>query len=82
MLKFTPIILGVIYALVIYWLSASRTKSTLDAQSVPLADPALEQVTLRLDSLGYARYGFGSERNVRARLREIASLVPGGGTGP
>ena len=31
---------------------------------------------LRLDSLGWARYGFGSDRNVRARLREIAALNP------
>ena len=30
----------------------------------------------RLDSLGWARYGFGSERNVWARAREIAALSP------
>ncbi len=30
----------------------------------------------RLDSLGWARYGFGSERRVRARLSEISSLNP------
>lgn len=29
---------------------------------------------LRLDSLGWARYGFGSEDQVRARMSEIASL--------
>lgn len=29
---------------------------------------------LRLDSLAWARYGFGSERQVRARMQEIASL--------
>ena len=35
-----------------------------------------EAAALRLDSLGWARYGFGSDRNVRARLREIAALNP------
>lgn len=30
----------------------------------------------RLDSLGWARYGFGNEQNVAARLREIAQLSP------
>ena len=29
---------------------------------------------LRLDSLGWARYGFGSEKQMRARMSEIASL--------
>lgn len=32
--------------------------------------------TVRLDSLGWARYGFGSDREVRARMREISSLAP------
>jgi len=32
--------------------------------------------TVRLDSLGWARYGFGSDREVNARMREIASLAP------
>lgn len=31
---------------------------------------------VRMDSLGWARYGFGADVNVRARLREIASLNP------
>jgi len=31
---------------------------------------------VRLDSLGWARYGFGEDRNVRARLHEIAALAP------
>ena len=31
---------------------------------------------VRMDSLGWARYGFGADTNVRARLREIASLNP------
>lgn len=44
---------------------------------------ALEQLgrtqdaaSVRLDSLGWARYGFGSEAEVRARLENIMSLVP------
>lgn len=31
---------------------------------------------VRLDAIGWARYGFGSERQVRARLSEIAALSP------
>lgn len=33
-----------------------------------------EARALRLDSLGWARYGFGSEAQVRARMSEISSL--------
>jgi hypothetical protein len=29
-----------------------------------------------MDSLGWARYGFGSDWAVRAKLREISSLNP------
>lgn len=36
-----------------------------------------EAQAVRLDSLGWARYGFGSEKEVRARLNEIAALNPG-----
>jgi hypothetical protein len=32
--------------------------------------------TARLDSLGWARYGFGDDMRVRARLAEIAALAP------
>lgn len=35
----------------------------------------------RLDSLGWARYGFGSEADVRARLRGIAALAGRGAGG-
>jgi hypothetical protein len=31
---------------------------------------------LRLDSVGWARYGFGSDWAVRAKMQEIASLNP------
>jgi hypothetical protein len=33
---------------------------------------------VRLDSLGWARYGFGSEAEVGARLIEIAAIAPNG----
>ncbi|MCB1366175.1 MAG: DUF2927 domain-containing protein [Rhodobacteraceae bacterium] len=33
-----------------------------------------EAATVRLDSLGWARYGFASDDEIRARLREIAAL--------
>jgi hypothetical protein len=29
---------------------------------------------MRLDSLGWARYGFGPEAQVRARMAEVAAL--------
>jgi hypothetical protein len=32
---------------------------------------------VRLDSLGWARYGFGSNAQVDARLQEIAAIAPG-----
>lgn len=35
-----------------------------------------EAATVRLDGLGWARYGLGSEKTIRARLREIAALRP------
>ncbi len=35
---------------------------------------AAEARALRLDSLGWARYGFGSEAQVRARMSEISAL--------
>lgn len=37
-----------------------------------------EAQLVRLDSLGWARYGFGSEAEVGARLIEIAAIAPGG----
>ncbi len=46
------------------------------AEAMAMQGRGPEAAALRLDSLGWARYGFGSDRNVRARLREIASLNP------
>ncbi|MCK0143544.1 DUF2927 domain-containing protein [Aliiroseovarius sp. F20344] len=36
-----------------------------------------EAQRVRLDSLGWARYGFGSNAQVGARLQEIAAIAPG-----
>ncbi|WP_212524676.1 DUF2927 domain-containing protein [Actibacterium sp. MT2.3-13A] len=41
---------------------------------------ASEARAVRLDSLGWARYGFGPDSEVRVRLREIAALSPKGRT--
>lgn len=53
MLKFTPILLAIIYGLVIYRFSAWRTRAELDAKSSRLMDPklqpALNQLAAALD---------------------------------
>lgn len=41
MLKFTPILLAILYGLVMYQFSAWRTRKELDARSTELQDPAL-----------------------------------------
>lgn len=46
------------------------------AEALALQGRGAEAAAVRLDSLAWARYGFGSERNVRARAREIAALSP------
>lgn len=48
----------------------------LRAEAYDLAGRASAGADVRLDSLGWARYGFGSDWSVRAKLREIASLNP------
>jgi metalloprotease len=47
-LRLTPILLAILYGLAMYLFSAWRLKRTLDAQSVPLVDPALAPVLGRL----------------------------------
>jgi hypothetical protein len=37
---------------------------------------ATEAQAVRLDSLGWARYGFGDAGEIRARLVEIAAVTP------
>ncbi|ETX30720.1 M48 family metalloprotease [Roseivivax isoporae] len=48
MLKFTPILLAILYALAMYRFSAWRTARELDARSTELADPALRKLTDRM----------------------------------
>lgn len=48
MLKFTPILLAILYALVMYRFSAWRTARTLDEQSTELADPELKKLIDRM----------------------------------
>lgn len=45
MLKFTPILLAILYAIAMYMFSAWRTKAELDAKSTELADPGLKKLT-------------------------------------
>lgn len=56
MLKFTPILLAILYALVMYRFSVWRTHRELDTKSTELADPRLKSLTDRLAAaLGVAR---------------------------
>jgi len=52
------------------------TLMLLRAEALDLENRPAEAQAVRLDSLGWARYGFGSDWAVRAKLREIASLNP------
>ena len=46
------------------------------AEALMLEGRKEEAEAVRLDSLGWARYGFASDEEIRARLREIAQLPP------
>ena len=48
MLKFTPILLAIIYAVAMYRFSVWRTRRELDSRSTELADPKLKSMTDRL----------------------------------
>ena len=48
MLRFSPILLALIYGLMMYKFSAWRTAKTLDQQSVTLMDPALSPLLQRM----------------------------------
>ena len=48
MLKFTPILLAILYALAMYRVSVWRTKRELDARSTELADPLLKVLNDRM----------------------------------
>lgn len=56
MLKFTPILLALLYAFAMYHFSAWRTGKELDAKSTELADPVLKRLTDRMaETLGLNR---------------------------
>ena len=48
MLRFSPILLAILYGLGIYWFSAMRLRKTLDTQSAELLDPTLQPVLEKL----------------------------------
>lgn len=52
------------------------TLMLLRAEALDASGRASQARQVRLDSLGWARYGFGSDWAVRARMREIAMLNP------
>ena len=54
------------------------TLMMIKAEALEHLGRGTEAQLLRLDSLGWARYGFGSEAEVGARLDEIAAIAPGG----
>ncbi|MCA1334167.1 DUF2927 domain-containing protein [Pseudooceanicola marinus] len=51
----------------------------LRAEAQDLAGQTAAARASRLDSLGWARYGFGPDAAVEARLRDVAALAPRGG---
>jgi putative metalloprotease len=56
MLKFSPIFLAIIWAVVMYYVSAWRTKSEMDQRSTVLNDPPLEALTNQMaDALDLAQ---------------------------
>ncbi len=52
------------------------TLMLLKAEALELAGKPQQAGSVRLDSLGWARYGFGSDWAVRAKMQEAASLNP------
>jgi hypothetical protein len=52
------------------------TLMMLQAEALELTGRPAQARTVRLDSLGWARYGFGPDWAVRAKLREISALSP------
>lgn len=52
------------------------TLMLLRAEALELTGRSSEAQQVRMDSLGWARYGFGADWAVRAKLREIGALNP------
>lgn len=57
------------------------TLMLLQAEALDMTGQANQARAVRLDSLGWARYGFGSDWAVRAKMHEVAALNPQKGTG-
>lgn len=58
--------------------SLLATLLMIKAEALEYEGRLAEATTVRLDSLGWARYGFSSDNEIRSRLREIAALRPRG----
>lgn len=58
--------------------SLLATLMLLKAEAKGAQGDAAGAKSLRLDSQGWARYGFGSDAVTRARMRDISALVPSG----
>ena len=56
--------------------SLLSTLMLLQAEALTLTGDFDAARSVRLDSLGWARYGFGSDWAVRAKMNEIAALAP------
>lgn len=52
------------------------TLQMLRAEALTATGRTAEAQSARLDSLGWARYGFGSEAQVKARQAEVSALAP------
>jgi hypothetical protein len=52
------------------------TLMMLRAEALDLSGRVSEARAVRLDSLGWARYGYGADWAVRAKLREVGALSP------
>ncbi len=52
------------------------TLMLLRAEALDLTNRGAEAQSVRMDSLGWARYGFGADWAVRAKQREISQLSP------
>jgi len=48
----------------------------IKAEALDFDEKHADAATVRLDAIGWARYGFGSEDEIRARLAEISALKP------
>ncbi len=56
--------------------SLLATLLMIKAEALEIQGRMSEAASVRLDSLGWARYGFGRDQDVRARLTEVAALSP------